>query len=380
MKKIILLAFCCVLLASSAVFGQAQQNDDSDLGKVLGALAGDAALGYLGPAGSGFGNDLNSGWFHRAPSAKIFGFDFEFGVVASGTILPDTKKTFEVSSTFRFNNTQAGFIANGLTNDPNYNALSVAQKSQVRTSLINQIMANAIGVSFAGPTFTGPKDIPLVVKTSGGAFTLLSPVPGVPNSTFNLPVYQDTIKDGNGKPIGGFDIPIVPLILPQISIGTLFGTQFTLRGAPVEIPAGSFGKVKFFGFGIQHNPGIWFPNPLPVDIAFGYFSTDLKVGTILETKATAFGLNVSKRFGPGMLNITPYAGLMLESSNTTVTYTFTQNSQAGPVTVPINFEFPGENKSRITFGLSLTLLFFNINADYNIGTLHSVSAGLMFVI
>lgn len=92
-------------------------------------------------------------------------------------------------------------------------------------------------------------------------------------------------------------------------------------------------------------------------------------------------MNVSKRFGPGAINITPYAGFMLESSKMKFTYDYTVNGPGGtPITDKIEFELEGENKTRITLGLSLKLLFLNINADYNLGKNNSATAGLMFII
>ncbi len=44
------------------------------------------------------------------------------------------------------------------------------------------------------------------------------------------------------------------------------------------------------------------------------------------------------------------------------------------------FDLEGENKSRITLGLSVKLLIVNVNVDYNIGTYNSYSAGVMIII
>ncbi|HTR82687.1 MAG TPA: DUF6588 family protein, partial [Bacteroidota bacterium] len=46
----------------------------------------------------------------------------------------------------------------------------------------------------------------------------------------------------------------------------------------------------------------------------------------------------------------------------------------------ISFELDGQNSSRLVLGLSLKLLFLNINADYNVSTYNSFTGGLMFII
>ena len=103
------------------------------------------------------------------------------------------------------------------------------------------------------------------------------------------------------------------------------------------------------------------------------------MGTVFETKATAFGINASKQFGFAFLNVTPYAGFMFESSTMTINYAY---STIGPgnttITDNISFELEGENTTRLTVGLSIRLLVLNINADYNFGKNNSATAGLFF--
>jgi hypothetical protein len=120
---------------------------------------------------------------------------------------------------------------------------------------------------------------------------------------------------------------------------------------------------------------------LPLDVCASFFTQTLDVGSVLTTKATAFGVNASKRFGPGALNITPYAGFMLESSTMTFNYTSNLTTPGGGTQqVTVNLPLKGDNKSRLTLGLSLKILFLNINADYNISTYNSYTGGVMFII
>jgi hypothetical protein len=170
---------------------------------------------------------------------------------------------------------------------------------------------------------------------------------------------------------------IVPLAAPQVSIGTIWGTQATFRYLPEVQISPELGKFKYFGFGIQHNLGMWLPIPI-VDVSASFFTQKLNVGTLMEAKTTAFGLNVSKQLGFAFLNVTPYGGFMLESSKMTFGYDFVPNA-ANPTNVQhIAFELEGESKSRITLGLSVRILVININADYNIGKQNSATAGVFF--
>ena len=70
---------------------------------------------------------------------------------------------------------------------------------------------------------------------------------------------------------------------------------------------------------------------------------------------------------------------MLEKSTIDIAYTYEVESLLGsPQEIDIALHFEGENKSRIILGLSIKLLLFNINADYNIGKYNSFTVGFMF--
>src|ERR1035441_10115312 len=114
----------------------------NDLQTTLQNLSKDAATAYVGQVVSAGGADLNSGCIHRVPKATIFGIDIELGVVAMGTFFSNSNKTFSTSGTFRFNNQQAGQLVDAL--NPNL-------PTQVRTTLINQIIQQDINVGISGP-------------------------------------------------------------------------------------------------------------------------------------------------------------------------------------------------------------------------------------
>jgi hypothetical protein len=172
---------------------------------------------------------------------------------------------------------------------------------------------------------------------------------------------------------------MIPLTTPQLSIGTLFGTSVELRYLPSVQLKSDLGKFKYFGIGIQHNPSVWFDNPLPVDISVGFYTETLDVGSEFSSKGTVFGLNVGKTFGPAALSITPYAGFELESSTITVNYNQTFDTQTGSETVNISFDESGENTSRFTLGASVRLSIINLNVDYSFAKFNTLSAGLGFI-
>jgi hypothetical protein len=49
------------------------------------------------------------------------------------------------------------------------------------------------------------------------------------------------------------DLPALPLFAPQLTVGTIYGTQASFRFVPTY-DVTDLGDFKYFGFGLQHNP------------------------------------------------------------------------------------------------------------------------------
>jgi hypothetical protein len=138
------------------------------------------------------------------------------------------------------------------------------------------------------------------------------------------------------------------------------------------------GSFRYFGIGIQHNPGAWLPVRPPVDFSLGVFTQRLTVGENFTATAAAAGLTVSRTFGWRLLNLIPYAGLLVERSTMTVEYDYVLKLPDEEVsTRRIRFDTVGDNQGRLTLGLGLRLLLLNLNLDYSLGRYRSMSAGLM---
>jgi hypothetical protein len=184
--------------------------------------------------------------------------------------------------------------------------------------------------------------------------------------------------------IGGlFDpaLSALPLAAPQLTIGTVFGTQFSFRYLPDVQITKEIGSFKYFGFGIQHNPAVWLGTPLPVDLSIGYFTQTMDVGTLISTTTKSWGIQASKQLGWSYLNLTPYFGYLNESSTMTFTYTPAAIVLPGGGTYQpdaVSFDLTGQNSSRLTVGLGIRLGIINVNADYNFATYNSATAGVMF--
>lgn len=349
-----------ILTVLITMFSFISVNAQDDLQSQLSSLSGDAAKKYLAPISSSFGANLNSGWVHKAPNAKLFGIDIEIGVVAMATMFGNEQKNFESSGKFRFNRSQAEVLVDnaGVTN------------TLARDFLIDEIIKQDFGVKISGPTIVGSKNDFVNVEFQGATFT--HPVLG----NYTIPSKEIATA------ASGFldELPAAPLGAPQITIGTVYGTMASFRYLPsVEVDK-DLGKFEYFGFGIQHNPSAWLPIPLPVDVSLAYFTQSMKVGDIFDASATSFGIYASKRFGPGALNITPYAGFAMESSEITIKYDYIVDYPVPNTVLPVKFNLKGENSSRFVIGAALKLAFLNLNVDYSFAKYKTISGGLAFII
>jgi len=336
-----------------------------DLQETLTKLTGNAGEAYVSPIISAFGSNLNSGWVHKSPSSKIFGIDLEIGVVAMGTMFGDNNKTFSSSGTFRFSQSQARSIIDNSTHDPKLALMTSAQKDALAAKVAQQDFT--VGIS--GPTIVGSKESEVMVGFSGA---------DVSYNGLTYKVDPKEIATGAKGFLG--DIPALPMAAPQFSIGTVYGTMASFRFLP-SVNIQDLGKFSYFGFGLQHNPAMFIPVPLPVDISAAFFTQTLKVGEIFKATATTFGIYASKTFGWAFLSIAPFAGVSMESSSVDVSYDVNYATPVPGVTVPgkIAFTMKGENSTRLTVGTSIKLAILNISADYSFAKYKAASLGVNFI-
>ncbi|NOX36744.1 MAG: hypothetical protein GXO78_04325 [Calditrichaeota bacterium] len=343
-----------VWMAPTGAAGQ-----DRNLEETLQELSEDAARQYVAPLSSAFGTNLNGGWFHRAPEAKMKGFHLEFGLVAMGTFFTDENRSFSTSGQFIFSVDEARQLVAGV--DP-----------AVQDELINRLTSEPSTVTISGPTVIGSATDRITILFPGKTFkTSVGPV-SLPSSQIELPV---------GGVQGLSDLSALPMGAFQLTVGTLVGSQLTLRFLPSITLEQDLGTFRYFGFGVQHNPLVWLDEDLlPFDLAASFYTQKMEIGKLFVARATSFGINASKRIGWGMLNITPYVGYMRESATMDVTYQYVIERPTGPVSQDISFRLEGENRDRITYGISVRVLLVNINADYNIGKYNSVTIGINIII
>jgi hypothetical protein len=202
--------------------------------------------------------------------------------------------------------------------------------------------------------------------------------PGTPVPTIIGDTEAVTVDDPGGSGAqfvfpGGFNIENFALAVPQLTVGSLWGTEATVRYVAVNFNSddenNELGDVEVFGFAVRHSVSQYFEG-WPVDVAAMFAYQEFKMGEndLLETNAQTYGAQASHDFGI----LEPYGGLALESFDMDVHYT----TDFGGDTEEINLDFDRSTTMHFTAGLTARLAFFHLNGEVNFASQTSFAAGL----
>jgi hypothetical protein len=171
-------------------------------------------------------------------------------------------------------------------------------------------------------------------------------------------------------PDGLFNTSLFPLATPQLTIGSIFGTEAIIRLVPVpKIGDGKVPSATLWGIGGRHSISQYIPS-CPLAIAAGVFYSSFTAGDLIDYKGLSFGAQASKDFSL----LTIYGGFAVESGTTEVKYTYAGTGVASGTGVDISMD--AANKFRFTVGLTLNLGIFKIFADANFGKIMNFTGGL----
>lgn len=175
----------------------------------------------------------------------------------------------------------------------------------------------------------------------------------------------------SGRADGIINTSLFPLAVPQLTIGSLYGTNLKIRYIPIpSIGDDQFPSTTLFGIGAQHNISQYLPS-VPLALSAGLFYSSLTVGDLLDFKGFTIGAQASKDFS--VLEL--YGGLAWEQSTLNIKYTSTDINSGSPI---VDITLDGANNFRFTFGAALNLAIFHIFADANFGSITSFTGGLGF--
>jgi hypothetical protein len=169
---------------------------------------------------------------------------------------------------------------------------------------------------------------------------------------------------------GIINTSIFPLAVPQLRIGSLYGTEAVVRF--IAVPAVSENKfpvITLWGVGLRHSISQYIPQS-PLDIAASGFYSNFHVGDLIKANGLSLGLQASKSIKILIL----YGGFSWEKSSMDLSYASTDPTQPAPVSVSMT----GANKFRATVGVGVSIGILKIFADANFGSITNYSGGIGF--
>jgi hypothetical protein len=348
MKSIIYVLVFFLFYKAGDVFSQDQ----------LKYLTDNAVEGFTLPLVNCIGSNLNSGWVQRVSTSKISGLDVEAGVIGIGSM-------------FRYNDKNFSSKGKLILSENSIDQLVANLPPGLKEATKNTLMSRKMNVTISGPTIIGSDDETVKVFYKGGNVDVV-----YNNQTQQVQLGSVT-EDTQAS---GYNLSLMPFAAIQISLGTIYGTKFTGRYTPPMSLKKEFGKMQSYGFGLQHNPMVWFKHQPKFDLSIGCFYQSMSIGDIFDSKSVQIGLFVSKSFGSKWIDVTPFAGLSVESSSTEINYIYQHKDNSGVTrNENISMYSNAENDFRLRAGVSFKFGVFAFNADYNFALNQSVSTGFSII-
>jgi len=323
-----------LLAARPAVAQPIDPGDLDDLSEALQVATGNYADAYVQPVTDAFGAGMNSALFRTADSGGgiLPMIDVYVGVSVTGTLMASSDRTF---------------IPEGET------------------------------ISLSGRAFD--------VEYSGGAVPTAFGSTDTPDEFLQFRDQEtgQLLRDSEGDvvrstlPPGVVDTPVAPLLIPQLGVGTAFGTDVMLRYLPrTRIKA--YGTVGVFGVGVRHSISQYIPmSPLDLAVQGVYNSVSLEdrniEGDVLDASGWAFNLQASKSLP--VVPVTFYGGLQYETFTSEYAYEFDPSS-ASIDPVSFSLDQSSSNRVRGLAGVTITLAVVRINVDYSLSANDVLTAGL----
>ena len=216
--------------------------------------------------------------------------------------------------------------------------------------------------SDADKTFTASTESGFRPEQTAEAPTVVGPrqavrVDGLSGTSFYFP--------------GGFDLSSFDFAIPQLRVGTIYGTEATIRFGMIYSGDASLGDISLYGFGVRHSVSRYVDD-LPVDVAAGVswqrfaLGENERGGDLVSAQAWTVGLQASKRFSW----FEPYAGVAYNDFGLDLSYEGDSSDDA------IEMSLDSGDHYRMTLGLSMHVLFAVVHGEYNIGGQDAFALGL----
>ncbi len=239
--------------------------------------------------------------------------------------------------------------------------------------------ATAIGIGMGGALFHrgSAKTLPRFDVGISATYVMIPEeekyfgvtLPGLGDVT--APTVFGPTKTSNPMLIPGTDQNkfIVPVL--HANIGLFANFEAMVRFATKDL--GDFGRVTIYGGGLKYELSDLIPIPMfPIDFGVQAAYHKFTLGDYLSSGT--FSMNFQASGSLPLIPFDVYGGVGYDISSTTIkTMELVPGTNLGDVTID------GKTGLRLNAGVSFTLLFFNVHADYNIGKYNSLSGGVMIV-
>ena len=331
----------------------ASNSSAQTINETLSNISSGAVLKYAEPVIDAFGSSMNSGWFTGLPSSSN-GIHAKLRFVGVGSFFTDDLRRFTYTGDLRLTSAQVDEILFSSGYDPN----NIPNYESIK----NEVLSRDWEVNFNGPTITGDIEEYLTVQ-----------FPEAVVQGYNIESYKLELTDVKGY-LNNIDVMPSPAL--QLDLGSIVGTGFSVRyfrGINLQ----DLGIVNIWGAGFTHNLNYWFAEALPIEIGFGYYFQNFKVGDIFKNTASQYGLFISKKIG-GRISIEPYAGLTYETSHSEINYKYAFDSPAGRQELQLNIDYNGDQTVNLALGTSINLSIFVLNFDYKFGGTNTGTVGVGF--
>lgn len=163
------------------------------------------------------------------------------------------------------------------------------------------------------------------------------------------------------------------LLIPQIHINLGLISNFEITGRYLIHNFDQLGDISLLGFGVKYGFGEFIPL-FPIDLSVQAMYHKFTIDEWLNSGTFGMNIQLSKDFPIFPFDI--YGGIGFENTSMIIkTGLLPSNNilDLGDITID------GENNYRFNIGISWTLSFFNLHADYNFSKYNSLSFGGMIV-
>lgn len=194
-----------------------------------------------------------------------------------------------------------------------------------------------------------------------------------PTTTVTAPtIFGDSegpVVQGTGGTVftfpGGLQTLRLPLAVPQITVGSIRGTELMARFVDLEVND-SIKDVSLLGLGLRHDLGQYIQR-LPMDLSASGFWQSFQVEDFIKAKTLSLGVQTGISRGPFSL----FGGLAYETASVDLDYP-RGSEDAGTISISLD----GRNSLRFTAGGALFLAIVQLHLAYSVASQGVLAAGL----